>query len=53
MVSKKRGLGRGLDALLADVNQEDSNVNLDDSLQHFPLDMICLLYTSPSPRDRG
>ena len=38
--AKKRGLGRGLDALLADVNQEDSNVNLDDSLQHFPLDMI-------------
>lgn len=40
MVSKKRGLGRGLDALLADVNQEESNVNLDDSLQHFPLDMM-------------
>ena len=39
MVSKKRGLGRGLDALLADVSQEEK-VNLDDSLQHFPLDMI-------------
>ncbi len=39
MVTKKRGLGRGLDALLADVNQEEKT-NLDDSLQHFPLDMI-------------
>jgi ParB family chromosome partitioning protein len=39
MVSKKRGLGRGLDALLADVHQVE-NTNLDDSLQHFPLDMI-------------
>jgi ParB family chromosome partitioning protein len=38
-MSKKRGLGRGLDALLADVHQEE-NANLDDSLQHFPLDMI-------------
>ncbi|SFK03071.1 ParB/RepB/Spo0J family partition protein [Methylophaga sulfidovorans] len=38
-MSKKRGLGRGLDALLADVHQEES-ANLDDSLQHFPLDMI-------------
>lgn len=39
MATKKRGLGRGLDALLADVSQEDK-VSLDDSLQHFPLDMI-------------
>ena len=39
MVTKKRGLGRGLDALLADVNQEETP-NLDDSLQHFPLDML-------------
>ncbi len=38
MVSKKRGLGRGLDALLADVQHEDDN--LDESLQYFPLDMI-------------
>lgn len=38
MVSKKRGLGRGLDALLGDVNQDENNLN--DSLQHFPLDMI-------------
>ncbi len=38
MVSKKRGLGRGLDALLADVQHEDEN--LDETLQHFPLDMI-------------
>jgi ParB family chromosome partitioning protein len=38
MVGKKRGLGRGLDALLADVQHEDDN--LDDSLQYFPLDMI-------------
>ncbi|MDC9724431.1 MAG: ParB/RepB/Spo0J family partition protein [Gammaproteobacteria bacterium] len=38
MVSKKRGLGRGLDALLTDVSHDDEN--LDDSLQHFPLDMI-------------
>ena len=38
MVSKKRGLGRGLDALLGDVSQDESNLN--DSLQHFPLDMI-------------
>jgi ParB family chromosome partitioning protein len=38
MVGKKRGLGRGLDALLADVQHEDES--LDDSLQYFPLDMI-------------
>ncbi|PHS22281.1 MAG: chromosome partitioning protein ParB [Methylophaga sp.] len=38
MVNKKRGLGRGLDALLADVQHEDEN--LDETLQHFPLDMI-------------
>ncbi len=38
MVGKKRGLGRGLDALLADVQHEDDS--LDDSLQHFPLDMV-------------
>ncbi len=38
MVGKKRGLGRGLDALLADVQHEDES--LDHSLQHFPLDMI-------------
>jgi ParB family chromosome partitioning protein len=37
-VAKKRGLGRGLDALLTDVSHEDDN--LDDSLQYFPLDMI-------------
>lgn len=37
-MAKKRGLGRGLDALLTDVSHEDDN--LDDSLQYFPLDMI-------------
>lgn len=37
-MSKKRGLGRGLDALLADVQQD--NESLDDSLQYFPLDMM-------------
>jgi ParB family chromosome partitioning protein len=39
MATKKRGLGRGLDALLADVSQEEKT-SLDDSLQHFPLDML-------------
>ena len=39
MATKKRGLGRGLDALLADVHHNDE-ASLDDSLQHFPLDMI-------------
>ena len=38
MVTNKRGLGRGLDALLADVQHE--NENLDNSLQYFPLDML-------------
>jgi ParB family chromosome partitioning protein len=38
MATKKRGLGRGLDALLADVDHQDDGVN--DSLQYFPLDMI-------------
>jgi ParB family chromosome partitioning protein len=38
MVVKKRGLGRGLDVLLTDVQHEDDS--LDDSLQYFPLDMI-------------
>jgi len=37
-VTKKRGLGRGLDALLTDVSHNDES--LDDSLQYFPLDMI-------------
>lgn len=39
MAIKKRGLGRGLDALLADVSHDEPK-NLDDSLQHFPLDII-------------
>ncbi len=38
MATKKRGLGRGLDALLADVQHEEQS--LDNSLQYFPLDMI-------------
>ena len=38
MATKKRGLGRGLDALLADVSVDDKN--LDQSLQYFPLDMM-------------
>lgn len=38
MVAKKRGLGRGLDALLADVQQVEAPDN--DSLQYFPLDKI-------------
>ena len=38
MATKKRGLGRGLDALLADATHE--NDNLDNSLQYFPLDML-------------
>jgi len=37
-VSKKRGLGRGLDVLLTDMSHQDES--LDDTLQHFPLDMI-------------
>ncbi len=37
-MTKKRGLGRGLDALLSDVSHEDDS--LDDSLQYFPLDMV-------------
>ena len=38
MAIKKRGLGRGLDVLLTDVQHDDGS--LDDSLQYFPLDMI-------------
>jgi ParB family chromosome partitioning protein len=38
MAAKKRGLGRGLDALLTDVVHDEKD--LDDSLQHFPLDII-------------
>ncbi|OUR65777.1 chromosome partitioning protein ParB [Methylophaga sp. 42_25_T18] len=38
MAIKKRGLGRGLDVLLTDVQHEEES--LDDSLQYFPLDMI-------------
>jgi ParB family transcriptional regulator, chromosome partitioning protein len=38
MAVKKRGLGRGLDVLLTDVQHEDDS--LDDSLQYFPLDMV-------------
>lgn len=38
MVAKKRGLGRGLDALLADVQQSETVEN--ETLQHFPLDKI-------------
>ncbi|MDX1573883.1 MAG: ParB/RepB/Spo0J family partition protein [Methylophaga sp.] len=39
MATKKRGLGRGLDALLADVQQTGTDVS-NDSLQHFALDQI-------------
>lgn len=39
MATKKRGLGRGLDALLADVQQAETDVS-NDSLQHFPLDQL-------------
>lgn len=39
MAAKKRGLGRGLDALLADVEQAEAEVS-NDSLQHFPLDQL-------------
>lgn len=38
MATKKRGLGRGLDALLADVAQSDEAVN--DTLQYFSLAQI-------------
>jgi len=38
MATKKRGLGRGLDALLADVDHQGEGIS--DSLQYFPLDMI-------------
>lgn len=38
MATKKRGLGRGLDALLADVDHQDGSIS--DSLQYFPLDRI-------------
>lgn len=38
MATKKRGLGRGLDALLADVDHQDGSIS--DSLQYFPLDKI-------------
>ena len=38
MAVKKRGLGRGLDVLLTDVQHEDDS--LDGSLQYFPLDMV-------------
>jgi ParB family chromosome partitioning protein len=39
MVAKKRGLGRGLDVLLTDVQHTDTQ-NLDETLQHFPLDVL-------------
>ena len=38
MATKKRGLGRGLDALLADVDHKSGSIS--DSLQYFPLDKI-------------
>jgi len=38
MATKKKGLGRGLDALLADVDHESGSIS--DSLQYFPLDKI-------------
>lgn len=38
MAVKKRGLGRGLDVLLTDVQHGDDS--LDGSLQYFPLDMV-------------
>ncbi len=39
MATKKRGLGRGLDALLADVQETSTEVS-NDSLQHFALDQL-------------
>ena len=44
MAAKKRGLGRGLDALLggADIAQEDLNRSSDksDGITHLPVDVI-------------
>ncbi len=40
MAIKKRGLGRGLDALLGDVDVSDDNSTKNDSLQNFALDSI-------------
>ncbi len=37
-MSKKRGLGRGLDVLLNDMPRDEGSI--EDSLQYFPLDMI-------------
>ena len=35
------------------ISEEDSIVWLKESNKYIVLDSTCLLYTSPSPRDRG
>jgi ParB family chromosome partitioning protein len=40
MATKKRGLGRGLDALLGDIDVTEDGASKSDSLQNFALDII-------------
>ena len=48
MVMKRSALGRGLDAL---ITMDDLKTGGSSSISEIELSKICLLYTSPSPRD--
>ena len=47
----RRFISEGAEVLIADINLEDSK-KLSEEIGE-GVDYICLLYTSPSPRDRG
>ena len=64
MPIKKKGLGKGLDSLIPDnksmksVTSEKTVESKEDAaaksgVQVMKINEVCLLYTSPSPRDRG
>ena len=50
--NKKQALGRGLSALLKDPSNDIQSIQ-DKNADKVVGNIVCLLYTSPSPRDRG
>ena len=46
-------LNYGQNEVVLDIQQENLNEKLPDENQTLDESKVCLLYTSPSPRDRG
>ena len=53
ITEQKANLEKELLKALVDVDKEQAKINRADAQATGPLSWICLLYTSPSPRDRG